>query len=50
MITLAAALAAVAAAIAAAKAIERQQKAEEESRVKIPIQNQEPRLERRERK
>ncbi len=50
MITLAAALAAVAAALAAAKAIERQRKAGEESRVKIPIRAEEPRIERRERK
>ncbi|HEX2909627.1 MAG TPA: hypothetical protein VH186_02390 [Chloroflexia bacterium] len=44
-----AAVAAVAAAVAAAKAIEQQRKAEEESRVKIPIRVEEPRIERRER-
>jgi len=50
MITLVAALAAIAAAIAAAKAMERQKKAEDEARVKIPVRAEEPRLERRERK
>ena len=44
-----AAIAAVAAAIAAAKAIERQSKAEEEKRVKIPIRVEENRPERRDR-
>ncbi len=44
-----AAIAAVAAAIAAAKAIEQQQKVDEESRVRIPIRVEEPRIERRER-
>ena len=44
-----AAVAAVAAAIAAGKAIEKQQKAEEESRVKVPVRVEEPRIERRKR-
>lgn len=44
-----AAIAAVAAAITAAKAIERQSKAEEEKRVKIPIRVDETRPERRDR-
>ncbi len=42
-------IAAIAAAVAAAKAMEQQHKAEEESRVRIPITVEEPRLERRER-
>ncbi len=44
-----AALGAVIAAVAAAKAMEQQKKAEEESRVKVPIRVEEPRIERRER-
>ena len=44
-----AALSAVAAAFIAAKAMEQQKKAEEESRVRIPIRADEPRIERRER-
>jgi hypothetical protein len=44
-----AAIAAVAAAVTAAKAIEKQNKAEEEKRVKIPIRVEETRPERRDR-
>ncbi len=44
-----AAIAAVVAAVTAAKAIERQSKAQEEKRVKIPVRSDEMRPERRDR-
>ncbi len=45
-----AAVAAVVAAVAAGKALEQQKKAQEESRAKIPVRSEEPRLERRKRR